>query len=193
MIIRKLFEFENAHIVRNCSSKRCKTSIHGHSYKIEIFLESSMLDHAGMVYDFGLLKQEVRQIIDSFDHAITLFKDDDKQYLEDMKKHSKRFVILPVNASAENFCRVFFVLIDTLLKQTKMQNGEQGVKLQSIIVHETRTSYAQGFREDAYNKNLTQINLEEIEFSPEIKADWTDRDFFEKLKNGSTFINKKEI
>ncbi|HCN16273.1 MAG TPA: 6-carboxytetrahydropterin synthase QueD, partial [Moraxellaceae bacterium] len=34
MRIRKLFKFENAHIVRNCSSDRCKYSIHGHSYQI---------------------------------------------------------------------------------------------------------------------------------------------------------------
>ncbi|MDN5891534.1 MAG: 6-carboxytetrahydropterin synthase QueD, partial [Psychrobacter sp.] len=27
MRIRKLFKFENAHIVRNCSSERCKHSI----------------------------------------------------------------------------------------------------------------------------------------------------------------------
>ena len=54
MIIRKLFEFENAHIVRFCSSKRCKSSIHGHSYKVEVLLESKYLDNAGMVYDFGL-------------------------------------------------------------------------------------------------------------------------------------------
>ncbi|MBP8064536.1 MAG: 6-carboxytetrahydropterin synthase QueD, partial [Acinetobacter sp.] len=31
MIIRKLFKFENAHVVRNCTSDRCKRSIHGHS------------------------------------------------------------------------------------------------------------------------------------------------------------------
>ncbi len=30
MIIRKKFKFEGAHIVRNCSTDRCKKSIHGH-------------------------------------------------------------------------------------------------------------------------------------------------------------------
>lgn len=193
MIIRKMFEFENAHIVRDCSSKRCKTSIHGHSYKIEILLESKYLDNAGMVYDFGLLKQEIKQIIDSFDHSITLYKNDDINYLNDMKKHSKRWVLLPLNVSAENFCRVFFVLIDTLLNQTKMINGEKGVNLQSIIIHETRSGYAQGFKEDAYSEILPKINLNDIEFSDNIKQDWNDFDFFEKLKNSHIFINKKEV
>ncbi len=193
MIIRKLFEFENAHIVRFCSSKRCKSSIHGHSYKVEILLESDYLDNAGMVYDFGLLKKEIKQIIDSFDHAITLFNQDDENYLNEMKKYSQRWISLPVNVSAENFCRVFFILIDALLKQTKMINGEQGVNLQSIIVHETRTGYAQGFKEDAYSKNMPKISLEDIEFSSAIKAEWSDINFYEKLKNKEIFVNSKEV
>ncbi|MBZ7932929.1 6-carboxytetrahydropterin synthase [Campylobacter sp. RM10543] len=193
MIIRKLFEFENAHIVRFCSSKRCKSSIHGHSYKVEVLLESKYLDNAGMVYDFGLLKTYIRQIIDSFDHAITLFNQDDQSYLHEMKKYSQRWITLPVNVSAENFCRVFFILIDTLLKQTKMVNGEQGVNLQSIIVHETRTGYAQAFKDDAYSDILPKISLNDIEFSPAIKAEWNDIDFYDKLKNSYIFTNPKEI
>ncbi|MBZ7946542.1 6-carboxytetrahydropterin synthase [Campylobacter sp. RM10541] len=193
MIIRKLFEFENAHIVRFCSSKRCKSSIHGHSYKVEVLLESKYLDNAGMVYDFGLLKTYIRQIIDSFDHAITLFNQDDQSYLHEMKKYSQRWITLPVNVSAENFCRVFFILIDALLKQTKMINGEQGVNLQSIIVHETRTGYAQAFKDDAYSDILPKISLNDIEFSPAIKAEWNDIDFYDKLKNSYIFTNPKEI
>ncbi|MBZ7928524.1 6-pyruvoyl tetrahydropterin synthase family protein [Campylobacter molothri] len=193
MIIRKLFEFENAHIVRFCSSKRCKSSIHGHSYKVEVLLESKYLDNAGMVYDFGLLKTYIRQIIDSFDHAITLFNQDDQFYLHEMKKYSQRWITLPVNVSAENFCRVFFILIDALLKQTKMVNGEQGVNLQSIIVHETRTGYAQAFKDDAYSDILPKISLNDIEFSPAIKAEWNDIDFYDKLKNSYIFTNPKEI
>lgn len=108
MIIRKLFEFENAHIVRFCSSSRCKSSIHGHSYKVEVLLESKYLDNAGMVYDFGLLKTHMRQIIDSFDHAITLFNQDDESYLNEMKKYSQRWISLPVNVSAEKFLPCIF-------------------------------------------------------------------------------------
>lgn len=193
MIIRKMFEFENAHIVRLCSSKRCRTSIHGHSYKIEILLESKYLDNAGMVYDFGLLKQEIKQIVDSFDHAITLFSGDDKEYLRQMKKYSLRWVLLPLNVSAENFVRIFFVLIDTLLRKTKMINGEKGVSLKSIIIHETTTSYAQGFKEDAYSRFMPEIRLDDIEFSPAIKNEWKDENFFEKLKSSHVFVNPEEV
>ncbi len=49
-----------------------------------------------------------------------------------------------------------------------MRNGEKGVSLNSIIVHETDTGYAQGFREDAYNKNMGVIELENMIFSNQI-------------------------
>ncbi|MFL1705968.1 6-pyruvoyl trahydropterin synthase family protein [Campylobacter sp. MOP7] len=193
MIIRKLFKFENAHIVRFCSSKRCRTSIHGHSYRAEILLESNFLDNAGMVYDFGLMKQNIKCIIDSFDHTTTLFSSDDKEYLDDMKKHSKRWIEIPVNPSAEQFCRIFFVLIDRLLKSTVMQNGEREVKIHSVIVHETDTGYAQCFRDDAYNAKMGEINLKDIIFSPEIISEWDDKDLFDKIKLGQKIINPKEV
>jgi 6-pyruvoyltetrahydropterin/6-carboxytetrahydropterin synthase len=103
MIIRKLFKFENAHIVRNCTSRRCSRSIHGHSYKVEILLESNFLDNGQMVYDFGLMKTTIKELIDSFDHAITLWKYDNPEYIEFAKKFSERWIILPVNPSAEQF------------------------------------------------------------------------------------------
>ena len=90
MIIRKIYDFENAHIVRFCSSKRCKESIHGHSYRCEVLLKSEYLDAAGMVYDFGLMKQYIRMIIDSFDHTTTLYANDEIGYKNDMKKLLKK-------------------------------------------------------------------------------------------------------
>lgn len=192
MIIRKLYDYENAHIVRFCSSKRCKESIHGHSYKCEVLLSSNYLDNAEMVYDFGLMKQGIKTIIDSFDHSTTLYAKDDIGYKNDIKRHSRRWIELPFNPSAEQFSRVFFVLIDRLLELTNMINAEKGVKLHSIIVHETATGYAQCFREDAYNPNMGKINLEDIIFSDGIKEEWDKQDFYENLKNGIKFTNPKE-
>ena len=106
MIIRKLFKFENAHIVRGCSTERCRSSLHGHSYKVEVLFESAFLDHGQMVYDFGLMKRHMKEIIDSFDHAIALWSGDDASYLEAMMQHSERYVLLPVSPSAEQFSRV---------------------------------------------------------------------------------------
>ncbi|MDQ1340489.1 MAG: 6-pyruvoyltetrahydropterin/6-carboxytetrahydropterin synthase [Campylobacterota bacterium] len=172
MIIRKLFKFENAHIVRNCHTDRCKFSIHGHSYKVEVLLESNFLDNAQMVVDFGLVKEYIKDIIDSFDHSIAIWNKDSKEYIEDIKKHSLRWVELPVSPSAEQFSRVIFKMVDTILKNKEFRNGEKNVSVKSIIVHETDTGYAQCFKEDVENPQMGLINLNEIVFSPQIKSEW---------------------
>ena len=193
MIIRKLFKFENAHSVRGCSSERCRASVHGHSYKIEVLYESDYLDNVQMVYDFGLMKQGMKALIDSFDHSIALWNGDNVQYLEDMKRHSNRWVELPVSPSAEQFSRVIFVMIDKLLRLTQAINGEREVKLHSIIVHETDTGYAQGFREDAYSQKMGLIELENIIFSKGVREEWSDRKLWDKMMAGEVFVNPDTV
>ncbi len=193
MIIRKLFKFENAHIVRGCSTIKCRSSIHGHSYKIELLFESNFLDNGQMVYDFGLMKQNMKDLIESFDHAIALWRDDDNAFVEDMKKHSARWVELPVSPSAEQFSRVIFVMIDKLLQLTSKVNGEKEVKLHSVIVHETETGYAQCFSQDAYSENMGEIKLEEIIFSKQVLNDFNDSELFEKIQREEKFINPESV
>jgi len=193
MIIRKLFKFENAHIVRGCSTVKCRSSLHGHSYRVELLFESNFLDNGQMVYDFGLMKQNMKALIESFDHAIAIWNGDSKEYIEDMKKHSHRWVELPVSPSAEQFSRVIFIMIDKLLNQTSTSNGEKNVTLNSVIVHETQTGYAQCFKEDAYSELMGIIELEDILFSQEIKNGWGDFELFEKLKQGESFINPLSV
>lgn len=189
MLIRKLFKFENAHIVRNCSSDRCKRSIHGHSYKVEVLLQANRLDHGQMVYDFGLMKGIIKDLIDSFDHAITFWDKDDADYIAACKNFSARWIALPVSPSAEQFSRVFFFLVDAVLKHTNMQNGEGDVTLHSVIVHETDTGYAQCFLEDIENVQMGELSLAEIVFSEQVKNEWAMPDMYDRLKNGDLFDN----
>ncbi len=189
MLIRKKFAFENAHIVRNCSSDRCRRSIHGHSYKVELLLEAHALDHGQMVYDFGLLKGGIRDLIDSFDHAVAFWADDAADYLAACRQFSARWISLPVSPSAEQFSRVIFVLVDAMLAQTVMQNNEQGVLLHSVIVHETESGYAQAFRGDIDNPRMGLIDLSAIEFSEQVRAEWRDPEMFAKLLRGELFVN----
>lgn len=181
MLIRKLFKFENAHIVRDCTTRRCSENIHGHSYKIEVLLESNYLDNGQMVYDFGLTKRSIKEMIDSFDHAITLWSKDDVAYVTAMKTYSNRWIELPVSPSAEQFSRVIYLIVERILSCTGMQNGEREVTLHSIIVHETETGYAQGFKEDAHSELMGSIRLEEIVFSPQVQSEWTDPELWKKL------------
>jgi len=193
MLIRKLFKFENAHIVRDCSTRRCSENIHGHSYKIEVLLESNYLDDGQMVYDFGLTKLYIKELIDSFDHAITLWTQDDKAYISSMKKYSNRWVELPVSPSAEQFSRVIYLIVEKVLACTDMQNGEKEVKLHSVIVHETETGYAQGFKEDAHSKLMGKIALKDIIFSEQIKCEWSDEKLWDKLLAGDSVVNPKKV
>jgi len=193
MLIRKLFKFENAHIVRGCSTQKCRSSIHGHSYEIEVLFESNFLDNGQMIFDFGLMKQSIKDLIESFDHAIALWSEDDEGYLEDMKKHSDRWVELPVSPSAEQFSRIIFVMVDKMLSCIKMINGEKEVSLHSIIVHETKTGYAQGFKADAYNKKMGLIEPAKIIFSQAVKDDWHDKELWEKVLDGNIFTNPDTV
>ncbi len=193
MIIRKLFKFENAHIVRGCSTVKCRSSLHGHSYRVELLFESNFLDNGQMIYDFGLMKQNMSSLIDAFDHGVTIWSGDTAEYKDDMKKHSIRWMEIPVSPSCEQFSRLIFIMIDRLLELTTSINGEKEVKLHSIIVHETQTGYAQAFREDAYSKQMGIIELENIIFSDEVKNSWFDKDLFEKIKRGESFLNPQSV
>ena len=106
MLIRKLFRFENAHIVRNCSSDRCSRSIHGHSYQVEILLEAHALDNGQMIYDFGLLKGHVKDLIDSFDHAVAFWDKDNAEYIAFCKQFSARWISLPVSPASSVYVSV---------------------------------------------------------------------------------------
>lgn len=189
MLIRKLFKFENAHIVRNCTSDRCRRSIHGHSYQVELILEANRLDQGQMVYDFGLLKGNIRDLIDSFDHAICFWNQDDAAYINACTTFSARWISLPVSPSAEQFSRIFFFLADQILQQTTTQNGEGDVQVHSVIVHETATGYAQCFRHDVDNAQMGRLQLADFVFSEQVQAEWADPLLYQKLLDQSGFIN----
>jgi len=74
-----------------------------------------------------------------------------------------------------------------------MVNGERDVKLHSIIVHETETGYAQGFKEDAYSELMGIISLENIIFSKEIQKSWSNPKLWEELQTNKLMVNPKKV
>ena len=191
MIIRKLYRFEAAHIVRNCSSDRCKYSIHGHSFRCELLLTADRLDRGQMVYDFGLLKGGVKDFLDGFDHASLFWEREAPKYKTMMKAHSKRWVQLPVSPTAEQLTRVIFVAAQALLDATVKTNGDETARVHSVILHETETGYAQCFREDAYDAGMGEIDLKKIVFSPQVKKEWRDPKMWDKLLKGAKTSNPR--
>jgi 6-pyruvoyltetrahydropterin/6-carboxytetrahydropterin synthase len=146
VIIRKLFKFEGAHVVRGCSTDRCKYTVHGHSYRAEVLLRAHNLDNGQMVVDFGLVKKCLGPLFDAFDHTIVLWAGDDEEYLDAQKQHSQRWIELSINPSAEQLARYFLFYGECLVRLMKKENGEASdLTLHSVIVHETDTGYAQAF------------------------------------------------
>lgn len=186
MIIRKKFKFEGSHVVRNCSTARCSQTIHGHSYIVEVKIKAKSLDKGGMVMDFSLLKTNVKELIDSFDHSLVIWKRESKKFRDDMALYSERIIELPLTSSAECLSIQLFYLIDKILKNTTFMNNEDpNLELYSVIVHETDTGYAEAYREDI-PKDLV---LDDFYFSDAIVKDWSNPYIIDNIVVGSPFIN----
>jgi 6-pyruvoyltetrahydropterin/6-carboxytetrahydropterin synthase len=185
MIIRKSFKFEGSHIVRNCSSEKCKYNIHGHSYIVEVFIHSNKLDKGYMVLDFILL-DKVKEFIESFDHSYSLWSREPKEYKKFIYQYNKRVAEIPVSPSAEGYALMFFYAVDMILNNMVFKNGEGDIKLQSVRVHETATGYAEVYDED---RHMMDFTLDDILFSDGIVEDWKAKEWYDHLKNGIQFEN----
>lgn len=172
MLITKIFKVESSHRVVNCTSERCKYSLHGHSAVIEITLDCSKPDNGGMGYDFGLMKGSIKDFVDSMDHCNLFYKCDDPVYVDFIKKFNQRWISLPVTPSAEFLSAFIFKICDYILNNTVMLNGEGYVKVHSVKYHETATGSATCFREDL--DGWTNYHKNDIVFSEGIKKDWGD-------------------
>jgi len=186
MIIRKQFKFEGAHIVRNCSSDRCKFSLHGHSYIVEVFFTGKGLDNGQMIMDFGLMKSTIGDFVDSFDHAYSMWDKESDDFKDFIHTNSARYIEMPVSPSAEAYSLMMFKVIDAIVKNTKFNNGEQDVELYAVRVHETATGYAESRREDM---DWVDWGIEDITFSDDIVNEWKDKEMWNKLLANDPFVN----
>jgi len=186
MLIRKEFSYSCSHIVRNCSSERCKFSIHAHTYKLEVILKGNNLDNGQMIYDFGLMKGSMKEAVKMFDESILVWNKD-KELVDIAKRYSDRYIILPFSSSAEMQSVYFFNLFDRILKKTDMRNNESNVKIYSVKVHETVTGYAEAFKKD--KKLLKLSNFKDIEVSANNKPEWWDNFILNIDNNDKIFIN----
>ena len=169
MIIRKLFKFEGAHIVRNCTSVRCRENIHGHSYIVEVFLTSNKLDDGYMITDFARLAK-IKELIDSFDHSYILWNKEDAEFKNFVYQYNKRVVEIPVSPSAEGFALLFLKVADKIINDMPRVNGEGDVQVSSVRVHETATGYAEAFRKDLA---WAKFQISEIKYSSAITEEWS--------------------
>jgi len=143
--ITKEFKFETAHALKAYDGL-CK-HIHGHSYELLVTvignpIEDKSSPKLGMVMDFGDLKMIVREeIVDKMDHALVLNRDSKAaQNLSGSDDMFSRLVLVDYQPTSEN------MLIDFVDRiQPRLPDG---IKLYSMFLRETVTSYAEWFASD---------------------------------------------
>src|SRR5687767_3521057 len=83
-------EFSAAHALRGYKGK-CE-QLHGHNYKVEVYVRGARLDEIGMLVDFTQLEFFTRELLRSLDH----------QSLNELKPFA-----IEINPSAENLASFF--------------------------------------------------------------------------------------
>ncbi|OFX28529.1 MAG: 6-carboxytetrahydropterin synthase QueD [Bacteroidetes bacterium GWA2_32_17] len=137
--VTKEFKFEMAHALWNYDGL-CK-NIHGHSYILYVtVLGEPIADNnnkkLGMVIDFGDLKKIVNQVIvTDMDHSLVVSEKSNYTPLFETGQMFERHHILPYQPTCENMVVDFAERIKKLLPES--------VKLHSIRLYETATSYAE--------------------------------------------------
>ena len=115
-------EFAAAHRLRDYPGK-C-SQMHGHNYRVEVTVRGLGLDEAGMLIDFGSLKQLCAQVVDELDHSL----------LNDHPFFAQN------NPTTENIARYLYAEIAERLNDSE-------VSLEAVRVWESATSSA-SYRED---------------------------------------------
>ena len=137
--ITKQLSFEMAHALLGYDGK-CQ-NIHGHSYKLFVTVEGVPLhdnnNHKnGMVMDFGDVKRCIEEtIIQKFDHALVMPQSD--RYNPEALKPIAKLLVVPFQPTTENLLMHFAELLQPAIPQN--------LKLYSLRLHETETSYAELF------------------------------------------------
>lgn len=123
----------------------CK-NIHGHSYLLYVTVGGHVMransdPNDGMVMDFSELKKIVNEnIINEFDHALVLNSQASEDSLQKLKKITEKTIVVPFQPTSENLTEYFAKMI--------IINLPPSIKLLSVRLHETNTSYCEWLQED---------------------------------------------
>ena len=142
--IRKQFKFEMAHQLFTSYSAACHENLHGHSYILELYFTSDTVDENGMVIDFGEVKYAIGYYVNEWDHSLTMPIMFDKEYLDMLEKHTKKFRIMTENPTAENMAKNMYQNINIILNEYSAKNNRPlTFKLSKVRLHETTTGWAE--------------------------------------------------
>lgn len=83
-------KFNSAHNLRNYDGE-CE-ALHGHSWKIEVFIKGDKLNNIGLLVDFKIIKKELNLVIEKLDH----------KYINNIEPFDK------INPTAENLAKFIY-------------------------------------------------------------------------------------
>ena len=142
--VTKEFPFEMAHVLWNYDGP-CR-NVHGHSYRLFVTLSGvpgvdQDSPKNGMVIDFSDLKNIIRnQIINIFDHSVVISDRINKDKADLFKELFGNTVLVNYQPTCENLVADFAVRITPYIPA--------GVKLHSLKLYETATSFAEWYASD---------------------------------------------
>jgi 6-pyruvoyltetrahydropterin/6-carboxytetrahydropterin synthase len=145
--LTRRFDFEAAHSLTGYDGA-CKY-IHGHSYVLYVSVmgvpsKDKSDPKQGMVMDFGILKQIVKEnITDRFDHCLMLRNDSPLSH--EIKKEYKRVELFDFQPTCENILLYFVEILRSKLPDT--------VSLHSLKLSETNSSFAEWYLSDQTSDN----------------------------------------
>ena len=64
--LRVVTRFAAAHRLTMVGAK-CE-NLHGHNWKIEVYVQGQSIDKGGVLVDFGVIKRHVRELMETLDH-----------------------------------------------------------------------------------------------------------------------------
>lgn len=146
--VTKEFRFEMAHVLWNYDGP-CR-NVHGHSYRLFVTVAGIPVSDRenpkyGMVIDFSELKRIVKkEIVDIFDHSVVLAVRENDDRTEKFRSLFGNVIAVEYQPTCENLVADFAGRIIPLLPGN--------VRLHSLKLYETATSFAEWFAED--NKNI---------------------------------------
>lgn len=143
--ITKQFTFETGHALYGYDGK-CR-NVHGHSYKLSVTVIGSPIEDSnhvkfGMVIDFSDLKKIVREeIVEVFDHATVFNKNTPHVELaKELEERGHHVILVNYQPTSENMVIDFAQKIKDRLPQN--------IKLFSLRLQETESSYAEWYQSD---------------------------------------------
>ncbi|MEK9656788.1 MAG: 6-carboxytetrahydropterin synthase [bacterium] len=130
--ITKAFSFEAAHRLAKGYPDKCK-NIHGHSFKGELTVNCSTLNHYDMGVDFAVLKSFLKQIEKHFDHKLILYEND-HELIDFCHTQHWEVITLPHNPTSE-------VIATYIYQQAKKElEPHYPCEIQSVMIAETCSS-----------------------------------------------------